>query len=103
MTNQQKKTTTWMLNSFNLFMTPFVTMTMWNWFVRKLGVHSIGYLMAFGIVLMVDFLIYIPSQNNQLAYKNNDEAINFKYQNATGGTSLIVWTLVIGALLHLFV
>ena len=103
MTNQQKKTTTWMLGLFNLFMTPFVTMTMWNWFVTKLGVHSIGYLMAFGIVLIVDFLIYIPSQNNQLMYQNDDEAIDFKYQNATSGTAVIVWTLVAGSLIHLFV
>lgn len=103
MTNKQKKTAILILGLFNLFMTPFVTMTMWNWFVTKLGVHSIGYLMAFGIVLMVDFLIYIPSQNNPLTYKNNEEAIDFKYHNAIGGTSIIVWTLVVGYLIHLFV
>ncbi|CAK1240806.1 hypothetical protein [Fructobacillus cardui] len=103
MENKIKKVATFTLNLINMFTTPLVFMIMWNWFVVQIGAPHVGYLVSFGIILLVDFAIYIPSQNNILIYRNNDEAIDFKFQNACGGTAMVIWTLVIGAFVHSFI
>lgn len=103
MENKIKKTATVTLNLINTLLTPLVLMIMWNWFVVRVGLPHVGYFLSFGIILLIDFAIYIPSQNNILIYRNNDEAIDFKYQNACGGTAMVIWTLVIGSLVHSFI
>ncbi|CAK1242954.1 unnamed protein product [Fructobacillus fructosus] len=102
MTDKQIKTTTHIFGIINVILTPFVFMTMWNWYVTQLGAPHVGYLLSFGIVLLIDFVIYIPSSLNKLTYQDSHEAIEFRFKNAVGGTTMIVWTLVIGMLIHLF-
>ncbi|GIC69579.1 hypothetical protein [Fructobacillus tropaeoli] len=102
MTDKQMKTTTAFFSIINVILTPFVFMTMWNWYVIQLGANHIGYWLSFGIVLLIDFLIYSPSSVNNLAYQDSREAIEFKYRNAIGGTSIIVWTLAIGFVIQIF-
>ncbi|NLS38680.1 hypothetical protein GHU05_07065 [Fructobacillus tropaeoli] len=101
--NYAKKTATVTLNLINMFTTPLVFMIMWNWFVVRVGLPHVGYFLSFGIILLIDFAIYIPSQNNILIYRNNDEALDFKFQNACGGTAMVIWTFVIGSLVHSFI
>jgi hypothetical protein len=103
MENKIKKVTTFTLNLINMFTTPLVFMIMWNWFVVQIGAPHVGYLLSFGIVLLVNLAIYIPSQNNIRVYRDDSESIEFKYRNACLGTSTVIWTLVVGALIHLFV
>lgn len=103
MTDKQMKKTTAFFSIINLILTPFVFMTMWNWFVTQIGAPYVGYLLSFGIVLLIDFVIYIPSSLNKLTYQDSHEAIEFRFKNAVGGTMMIVWTLVSGSLIHLFV
>ncbi|CAK1249380.1 hypothetical protein [Fructobacillus cardui] len=103
MTDKQMKTTTNIFGVINLFMTPLVFMTMWNWYVTQIGAPHVGYWLSFGIVLLIDFVIYTPSYVNILVYQDSHEAIDFKFKKSIGGTTFVVWTLAIGFLIHLFV
>lgn len=102
MTYQQMKTTTHIFGIINVILTPFVFMTMWNWFVTQIGAPYVGYLLSFGIVLLIDFVIYIPSSLNTLVHQDSHEAIDFKFKNSIGGTTMVIWTLGLGFLIHLF-
>lgn len=103
MENKSTKVATATLNLINMFTTPLVFMIMWNWFVVRIGAPYVGYLVSFGIILLVDFSIYIPSQNNIRVYRDDNESIEFKFKNACGGTAMVIWTLVIGTLVHSFI
>lgn len=60
-----------------LFLSPYVVSLMWNWFVVSLGVPKIGYWHAFGLTLLVDFLMYKISENKDITSKQLGQALGY--------------------------
>lgn len=96
MDSKFKNITSNILLIINTFLTPLVFMNMWNWFITKIGFIHIGYVLAFGIIMTVDFLVIMPSQFNE-KYVNGDKdyffktrAISFVYILSTALISFIL-------------
>ena len=60
-----------------LFLEPYVVSLMWKWFVVSLGVPKIGYWHAFGLTLLVNFLMYKATDNKDVTNKQLVHALYY--------------------------
>lgn len=60
-----------------LFLSPYVMMLMWGWFITGLGLPALGYWHAFGVMLVVDFLTYKAPSTSEGSLKQMKHALYY--------------------------
>ncbi len=87
-----KKTIGWIIGIGNFFLTPFVSMLMWNWFATELGAPGVSYGLSFGLVVLLDFVMY----------RYSDKKVDV-FDSATVGLGFILITWLIAFIIHVVI
>ena len=85
------------LQAINFFLDPLVVMLLWNWFLTKVGVPSISYLLAFGISLLVVYVImdvFFSQSINELEQHNDIEHEVYLLMRALYQTMALTFLIV---------
>lgn len=75
---------------------------LWNWFMVLLDAPTISYLVAFGLLLVVDYMIYTPMSWNNRAWNEGNDT-DFRLDVAMANTGAVIVFPIIGFVIQFFI
>jgi len=84
----------------NVLLAPLAFMLNFNWFiVPTLNAHPVGYLVSFGIIMLVDFLIF-KSADVDKGLELIEYKLSHNFASRTAGILLSSYTIILGTAIH---